>query len=216
MSSTIRLLMQLFKSSKKTGSIAMPISAIIVGVVMLFIGVFTLAAVEGLFVGGGNLNTCTYADDVGNTNATLASTTTVSAKQNYTVGTVEGDCVLNVHLVNISLGATTVTAHNYMTGATLGIITVPATNSNTLISITPTASAVFSVNYTLAGTGNVTVDKSLSYVHCCDAIVRNPDTISGKYFDQVANTAGTAFTVMGLVLIVIGLTMAIGSLKQMQ
>ncbi len=196
------------------GSVALILGEIIVGVVVLFIGVFMLASVEPVF---GDLKVCTLASDAGTPQLVLNGSISMSRNMSFTPTAVaRGTCSISLVITNVSgTTGTYVEARDGGVPTTLlANITMPATNSATNITAISGATGVASVlNLTAYGGDNLTIN-STSYIVCCDALVNRPGP-AGQYFSQVASTAGICFTVFGLVLIVIGLATAIGSLKNM-
>lgn len=187
------------------------IITIILGVVVLFVGVFMLASIEPLF----DLDTCAYSSYTGSPEISLNGSANASLIQNYSVTAIaSGSCNLTTQVENIS--ATTGTINIYSpTGTLLGsITTIPATTSLTQTTGVTSSTGTYSANYTyLNGDGFVNITTT-SYMYCCSSMVRDT-SIAGRYFDPLTVTAATIFTILGLILIIIGLATAIGMLKGM-
>ncbi len=200
---------------KVNGSVALVLGEIITGVVVLFIGVFMLATIEPMF---GDLQECgTYTNNTGTPqrlfNAGLAHSKNIS----FTPTAVAREAC-SVHIMVTNNSATTGTYLVCRDGKSpttlLENISVPITNVwTTIASISGETGVARVINITATGGNNVTVN-STSYITCCSQATQKSGP-AGQFFNQTATTAGISFTVFGLVLIVIGLATAIGSLKNM-
>lgn len=195
------------------GSVALVLGEIIVGIVVLFIGVFMLASIEPVF---GDLNTCTYANDLGTPQLLLNASVGLQQSRNMSftpTAVARGTCeiyLLVTNNTNVGTGTYLECRNGKTPALLLANITVPATNLWIPI---PAINGAIVVNMTAHGTNNVTVN-STSYIRCCNSLIRSAGP-AGRYFDQVTATAAVAFSVFGLVLIIIGLVTAICSLKNM-
>lgn len=182
---------------------------IIVGMVIMFVGIFTLNTIEPLF----DVTECGISNADGSPQIQLNGTDNESALQNYTIPTIyAASCTLRVNLLNISAQGGTLTAYEYPGSTAVATITDPDSGSS-FFTVTPTSNAVYALNYTYIGDGDLNVTTN-SYVRCCTSIVYQ-QTPGGVAYPTTTAAIGTAFAVFGLVLVIFGLASAIGSLRSM-
>lgn len=185
------------------------IMPLIFGVVTLFIGLFTLSTVEPLF----NVTECSFSNTAGSPQIQINGSANESALQNYTVPTLYSDvCTLHVSVLNISANGGTLTVYEYPGTTAVATITNPITASR-YFSVTPTSNAVYPLNYSYVGEGDLNITTA-SYVRCCTGTVYR-NTPGGTAYDQTVTAIAVAFSVFGLVLIIYALASAIGALKSM-
>lgn len=201
------------KPRPRKGAVGMMIGEITVGVVLLFVGVFMLAAVEPMFT---SINTCSNTSATGTPEIQLNGTTNATDLQNFTIGTLVSGytCHAVIEVENVSSTSGNVYVRVQGSATVLATIPDPTTTSTTTITgLSPTASSVYQLNFTHIGADDINITTN-SYVNCCSSLVRS-STPAGQNYDSVVALIGTAFSVMGLLLIIIGLAAAIGSLRNM-
>lgn len=203
---------------KIRGSTVVVLGSIIVGIVVLFVGVFMLATIEPVF--DGRLTECSYTNTAPSAaaefNATSGSAST-SFNMTFTSATnVQGYLTLVLNISNVS--ATTGSYIEVRNGETLALLnnhTVPVTAQQFTSSETITHySGNYLINVTAFGDNNVTIPTGGSYLRRCSSLTALT-TPAGQIYTPMVAAIATIFTVLGLVLIVIGLATAIGSLKSM-
>jgi hypothetical protein len=201
-------------AKEQSGSVATIVAELIVGVVVLFVGLFALSSVEPIF----SLDECVYTNYSGTPALPLNASLTAGATKNMTFAatTIKTTCDLYANVSNQSTNAAGRVTVRSGSGLLLGTITPSATSIMTKVVAIPTNSTGNLVlNFThISGIDNVTVEATTTYVSCCTSEVRK-STVAGKYFDPMVQTAAAAFSVFGLIIIVIALATAIGSLKSM-
>jgi len=207
-----------FKFANVNGSVAIVIGAVAIGVTVLFIGLFMLSSIDPMFAG--RVTECSYTNTAPSAgaalNATAASGST-SANLTFASATnLQGYLTLVVNVSNTS--ATTgsyLEVRNAASAALLGNHTIPATDQQFTSSTTIShSSGNYLVNVTAFGDDNLTVPTTGTYLRRCSALVAQSGP-AGQHYNSVVAMIATAFSVFGLVLIVIGLATAVGSLKSM-
>jgi hypothetical protein len=201
------------------GSVGMIVGEISVGVVVLFVGIFMLASIEPVFAG--RLTQCSYTNTAPSAaaylNASAPSGASTSANMTFATATnLQGTCTLVLNISNVSATAGSyIEVRNAATLALLNNHTIPTTyqqfTSSTTISH---SSGNYLINVTAFGDDNATITTSGSYLRRCSSLVAQSGP-AGQNYDQIVASIATAFAVFGLVLIVVGLATAIGSLRQM-
>lgn len=173
---------------KSDGNVTVAIGAVIVGVVVLFVGIFMLASVDPMFEG--RLTECSNVDTAPSAAAALNATSgsgSTSANMTFASATnVQGTCTLVLNVSNVS--ATTgsyLEIRNSTGGALINNHTVPAiaqvfTSSTTIVH----ASGNYLANVTAFGGDNVTVPTGGSYLRCCSALVARA-TVAGQHYNRV-------------------------------
>lgn len=194
------------------GDISVALLGIIIGVVILFIGIFLLANIEPMF----ETDTCEITSYAGSPEIALNGSANESKIQNYTILAVAAgySCDLITVVENISASGGNIYVRNPTGTLIQTISTIPAINSTTNITQAATSAGVWEGNYTYVGTEVVNITTG-SYMQCCSDRIRDTTRISGLYFDQLVTATGTIFAVLGLVLIVVGLAFSVGALKNM-
>jgi uncharacterized membrane protein len=199
---------------RSEGSIAAPLMSIVVGVVLLFVGIFMVSLVS-------NVGDAYYTEDVytTTTNSTLLTINMTLNQTKWhliTVADAYSLATITAHVSNTaakaSPGGTLTVLQN---GVSLGTITVPITGTNesdtAFTGVTLTENAVLNLSYrATAGTGTENVYVNSTAVYYAND---NVNTDMGDIKDSLVTNTATIFTVLGLVLIVAGLAMAITSLK---
>lgn len=212
--------MNKFLNKRAKGQIGNTIIPVIIGVVMLFVGVFTLSTVEQVF----DVTQCTNTNYAGspalrlNGSAGMNGQSTGTGLQNYsvTVRTDEvGTCSLVVALANESATNGYIEVRHYPSDMViLNITSNPANTATHTLTGISTTTGTYAVNYThkgVVGDNWVNVTTS-SYMRCCSA-TEYKDTVGGQNFSPVTASIATSFVVFGFVLIVYGLSSAILTLK---
>lgn len=199
------------------GNVAMTIGAVAIGVTTLFIGLFMLSSIDPMFAG--RVTECTYVNTAPSAGAALNATqTSGSTSANLTFASATNQQGYLTLVVNVS--NTSATTGSYLevrntAGTLLNNHTVPAAaqqfTSSTTISH---SSGNYVVNVTAFGGNNLTVPTTGTYLRRCSALVAQAGP-AGQHYNSVVALIATAFSVFGLVLIVIGLAYAVGSLKSM-
>lgn len=198
-----------------SGNTAMVVGSVSVGIVMLFVGVFMLTSLEPIFAD--RIDQCAFTSYAGTPELVLNETELQSANMSFTIATSSqrGQCILAANLYNIT----------HQTGAYVEIadaldpdnpfvrIDAPETESSTVVTTTASAAGTYVINVTTYGYGNVTMNTT-SQLSCCTSLVPTEGP-AGRIYNPLVTTTGTIFSVLGLILIVIGLATAIGSLKSL-
>jgi len=206
-----------FKIPTAKGGVATVIGGVAIGVTVLFIGLFMLTSIDPMF--SGRVTECSYVNTAPSAGAALNATAgsgSTSANLTFASATnAQGYMTLVVNISNTSATAGSYLEVRNAAASLLGNHTIPATaqqfTSSTTISH---SSGNYVVNVTAFGDDNLTVPTTGTYVTRCSALVAQAGP-AGQHYSSVVSLIGTAFSVFGLVLIIIGLAAAVGSLKSM-
>lgn len=187
------------------------LGSIVTGVVLLFVGIFMISAVSDTFAVSSLYNT----RDVSDTDNILLGSANVY-NHTFATNTVarDGTGTLYVRAINIS-NANDRNLELLLDSVYLSNQTGPISNvTTTLYTVTDvpiSSSTTHAITYRYTGTGNITIyNATLRYYDTAEL------TNTGTIYNNTVSTTGTAFTILGLVLIVVGLAMAINSLKSTQ
>lgn len=198
-------------------SVSLTIGALIVGLVLMFVGLFMVDAVSQTFTTA-DLYTCTWVSTENTTlfNLTNQTTgnrtfavTTFSTRCNYTDG-----AYLYVSYYNVSSTWTTINVSlngNFVQTIPIG---TNETNQTARIKITPLESTTNYITYRFSNTtydrGQVNISSDAVTTSATEAL-----SSTGQIWTQIVTLVGTVFGVLGLVLIVVALAMAIAHLRGM-
>lgn len=209
-----------FEIQRMNGSVASLISIIVIGIVLLFVGLFILSTLEPVFQDRlfecSNTNTAPSAGT--ELNATSASSLTTANITFASITNQRNFCTLVLNISNESATAGSYAEIRNSVSALLGNHTIPATYQEITTSETiapATSGADYIVNITAFGDDNITLQTSGSYMRCCTTLVAQSGP-AGRYYSDIVSLAGVAFGVFGIVLIIVGLAAAVNSLMSMK
>lgn len=183
------------------------LATIIVGMVMLFVGIYMVSAVADVIpdtsiYGMNTLSNATVfnqggteVNESGITTTSVGTQTGAIARVVITNATCDSGSVA-IRLNDVLIATTTIPADTVTTEVT-GLTIRAGYNNFTLTSSAPALNASY-INST-----SISYHQSANY------------TSTGTIYSNTVTTTGTAFSVMGLVLIIVGLAIAIRSLNTM-
>lgn len=195
-------------SGRSDGQVSGPLAGLVVGVVVLFVGLFVVSTVSDA-IPGLQINAFTTAS---NTTAIL----TGSVAGNNTYGITVG------HIVDITEDYIVVSVRNTTDNPAYNInvslnkihirnIAVPVSSSVTNITgVTLISSAINNLTFGNETTPNSTMIVNASIVYASSLV----NTDMGDISDSLVTSTGTIFSVLGIVIIIVALTMAIQSLQK--
>jgi len=191
-------------------NISQPIGAIVVGVVIMFVGIYMVDAVDLMPV------TSMYDTTTASNTTQLNLNATAGANQNLTFSSLSlatstgGTLTVNVTNQSATSGGTIAV---FVNTVFVGSISVPANSSQTEFDTTLFADGTNNITFLASGSaqgGLVNVTGAFGNYYD----ITNPSDF-GNIRNQTVTTTGIAFSVFGLIMIVVGLAMAIRSLHSM-
>lgn len=203
---------QIFMHHRK-GNVSLVVGEIIGGIVLLFVGLFMLASIEPMF--SGMLTECSYTATTPSGATVLNATLITSKNITFAAATnVQGYCTLVLNVTNdTAISGSVLEVRIAGINTFLKNVTIPAVAEQaTISSAIVHSSGNWLANVTAFGGDNVTIPIVGSSLTCCDSLVAQSGP-AGRYYSQVVATIAVAFSVFGLLLIVIGLGTAISTLK---
>jgi len=194
---------------KNSGQVAGPIGSIVVGLVFLFVGLYMVDTVAGTIPAASVFGTTSLTDD---DNYSIDNTAPLGrAVHTFAVtGLVpDEEDAATVALTMSSPNGASGYVGLYFNGVFVSNISITNNVSVNPVTVTAISDITNNASYQ-TWEKNITIDKSvLTYL---DNSKRTATT--GKIYDNIVSTTGTSFTVLGLVLIIVGLAMAISSLRR--
>lgn len=200
------------------GSVQQIVLAIVIGLITMFIGVFMLTMFEPLFVG--SLTECSFANTAAAAGAALnATSTSGSTSANITFASatnVLGYCYLTINVTNVSaVSGSYLLVRDAMTLGTIGNLTAPVSSTATYLTTGITHSTGnWLANVTAVGEDNISVTSTGTHITCCPSLVAQSGP-AGQIYPNLNVLAGSVFTILGFVLVMIGLAAALSSIKSM-
>lgn len=205
-----------YLKGRSEGQVAGPFAGLVVGVVILFVGLFMISVVSEAIP---NLRANVFTT-VSNTTAITAGTPSTPGNDTYhlAVGAIvdpSPDYIV-VNILNVSASNGTWNVNVSLNRINVATIAIPATLSTTNVSgagIVLVANALNNLTF-----GNETGVTSTDTTRIVNASIvyasSETNTPMGDISDSTITTTGTVFSVLGLVIIVIALSMAIQALRK--
>lgn len=198
--------------------VAGSLSIIIIGLMIMFVGLFMVDSVSSVFENG-SLYVCSYSTSTNSTasqvNITNSSGTgDGSINRSFAVTTFSTHCTSTNHVTMIANMSNLLNQHaqvNISRGGTLLTTEDFATTENivTLSNLVVTESSTVTFNYSTNTSNPINITDSM--------ITSSSESYTdvGNIYSSTVTTTGTMFGLLGLVLIIAGLAMAIGYLRGM-
>ena len=202
---------------RSDGQISGPIAGLIVGVVILFVGLFAISVVSDVVPG---LTENAPLTTVSNSTA-IAAGGTGNDTYFMTVGTIVDSTADYITVTisnttdgqnNISVGALTVNVSlNKVNIANIALPNVTTDSVTNITTITLVPSALNNISF---GNENLQANETRIVSALLVYAETTENTRMGNISDGLITTTGTIFSVLGLVIIVVALSMAIQSLRR--
>lgn len=187
-------------------SVAKPLMAVILGVVMMFVGIFLVSSVADVFPA----NSLYQTGATSNTSPVIQFSGTNTSNQTITVSTnATPTADLLVHIVNTT-GVPSGTVQVLFNDVVIGNVTIPSVATVSTIHVT-LVSGLNRISYYNGGQINNITNISQSELVYLDT--SNLTALTGNVYTSTVNTTGTIFAILGLVLIIVGLAFAIRSIN---
>ena len=214
----------------ETSTVLIPI---ILGIILLFIGIFMLSMIEPMFSGmvyacSNSTTSSTPVTQPMNASLNMTRNMTFTAPTLATQNNVlypDASCILTLNVTNytnIYSGATLYVRNAANNNALMYTLAYQPSVSTTMLTFTGLKAkdgggnmviniTTYDVGPIGANPDNYTIGSG-TQVLCCSSYTTQ-QTVAGQVYTPLTTTIGVIFTVLGLVLIIAGLALAIGILK---